>query len=389
MRKIGLFISANPRNGGLLQYTRSILASFQSLPVDAFHKAILCTDKWWENELAGVSCAEFVTNGLLGRFFKLNLWLLIPGMQERLRSFCIRYCSLSKRIDAFGCDLWIFPAQDTWIYLNNSPSLAVVHDLMHRYEKSFREVGSPWEALARDRHYAQICRHAKAILVESSTGRKQLIESYGPEIERIFVLPYAPSLAIRKGRRVNRDLHDRLPPKFIFYPAQFWEHKNHKNIVLAIARLKSHFPDVHAVFAGAPKNGYEAVVKMISSMNLSNHFTFLGYVPDEDMPELYRRARALIYPTFFGPTNLPPLEAFASGCPVAVSDIYGMREQVGDAALLFDPRSVDEIAWVIRSVWTDDGLCKTLAERGMEKAGKWNQNHFSAAFANILKTVLS
>ena len=82
------------------------------------------------------------------------------------------------------------------------------------------------------------------------------------------------------------------------------------------------------------------------------------------MPEFYRRARAMVMPTFFGPTNIPPLEAFALGCPVAVSNIYGIPEQVGDAALLFDPNSVEEIADCIERLWQDDALCASLISKG-------------------------
>src|SRR6185503_2369353 len=121
---------------------------------------------------------------------------------------------------------------------------------------------------------------------------------------------------------------------------------------------------------------------------IESSVSFVGRVPDADMAQFYRRARCLVMPTFFGPTNIPPLEAFALGCPAAVSGIYGMPEQVGDAALTFDPRSQDEIADALRRLWTDDALCLRLRERGHERARAWNQAAFNRRLEAILDVAL-
>ena len=70
-------------------------------------------------------------------------------------------------------------------------------------------------------------------------------------------------------------------------------------------------------------------------------------------------------PSYFGPTNIPPLEAMALGCPVAVSNKYAMPEQVGDAGLLFDPDSPEEIAKCIKAMWLDDKLRQKMINKDM------------------------
>jgi glycosyltransferase involved in cell wall biosynthesis len=89
-------------------------------------------------------------------------------------------------------------------------------------------------------------------------------------------------------------------------------------------------------------------------------------------------------PTFFGPTNIPPLEAFELGCPVATSRIYGVPEQLGDAALLFDPHSIEEIHDCLVRLWMDNSLCDDLAQRGRERARKWGPEQFAARFRDIV-----
>jgi glycosyltransferase involved in cell wall biosynthesis len=87
-------------------------------------------------------------------------------------------------------------------------------------------------------------------------------------------------------------------------------------------------------------------------------------------------------PTFFDPTNLPPLEALAFGCPAAVS--YSMPEQANGVALLFDPTSIDELSAVLEPLWIDDALCGPVAEKGREKIERWGSAKFSGATHDIL-----
>jgi glycosyltransferase involved in cell wall biosynthesis len=106
------------------------------------------------------------------------------------------------------------------------------------------------------------------------------------------------------------------------------------------------------------------------------------------LPEFYRRARALVMPTFFGPTNIPPLEALSCGCPVAVSNIYAMPEQLGDAALYFDPASPSEIASALERLWRDDALCARLREQGQRRIASWTPAHFARRLKAVLDDVL-
>ena len=112
-----------------------------------------------------------------------------------------------------------------------------------------------------------------------------------------------------------------------------------------------------------------------SQLQPSINVSFLGFVPLEDLVALYRGAFALSYVTFFGPENLPTLEAFALGCPVIASDVSGAREQLGDAALFVDPRNPSEIAAAIKSL-QDDDLRRSLIDKGRARAERWTAKDF-------------
>jgi glycosyltransferase involved in cell wall biosynthesis len=95
------------------------------------------------------------------------------------------------------------------------------------------------------------------------------------------------------------------------------------------------------VFCGSDKGNESYIKQMAAELDLADQVKFLGFVPQEDLCSLYRNAFALTYVTFNGPNGLPPLEAFALGCPVVASKILG--EQLGDGALLVDLSSLKKL----------------------------------------------
>lgn len=384
-KKIGLFLNARPHDGGAFQYSQSILEAIAALPRDRYAPLVAFTNRDWLDAIEAKALPSlFLSTGIWGFFARKKISTLLPIPWWRRIS---PYLSLLIRtMKKQACHLWIFPAQDTWTYLCPFPALSTVYDLMHRYESRFPEVGSRGIYNNRERHYRQICRWAKGILVDSPIGQQQLMESYGIAQDKIHILPYVASRPTTTYI-LETLTHFNLPDKFLFYPAQFWKHKNHQGLVEEVHELRNQIPDLRLVFSGVEKNCYGAVQQLIHRLDLNNFIRFTGYVSDRIMPMLYQRARGLIMPTFFGPTNIPPLEAMAEGCPVAVSDIYGMREQLGDAALYFNPSSIADIATAIRTIWTDDELCRELSQRGLQHHRQWNPHHFNDRLRVILQAI--
>ncbi len=388
IKRIGLFLDKAPHAGGAFNYSLSMLEAVSAMPRDLYHAVVVYTNKEWLERLKkyDIECS-YVSIPLVSRMAEY-IWrkagLPIIGWRKFITPIYPPSCHLL----ALDCVLWIYPAQDPMTYLLPVPALATVHDLMHRYEPKFPEVSG---YRMRELHYRAICRWAKGILVDSEIGKKQLVESYDVDPEWVYPLPYiAPAyMTISKATNHQFDEHYRLPSRFFYYPAQFWSHKNHGAILRAMKLLSPSYPDIEFVFSGAPKNGLKNIKKLASSLGIAERIHNLGYIPDEDVAEIYCRARALIMPTFFGPTNIPPLEAMAVGCPVAVSAIYGMPAQCGDAALYFDPNSDKEIADVMAQLWSDDKCCAMLAERGRMRALMYTQEAFDQKVAMIVNKMIS
>lgn len=382
---IGIFLGVAPNAGGMFQYAESLLNALKTMHEQGHEIQIAYISLDWEKVLSNYPFkVTKITSGKFGlRMAELTMIALIPGSIARF--FTGIFNPILKQLIRLHCDCWLFPAQDALSYQIKLPVVATVHDLMHRYEPSFPEVSKNGRWLVREHRFRSLVSWARIILVDSEVGRQHVVESYGTNPEKIFVLPYVPPSYIVSAN-VPEDFEKRysLPEKFIFYPAQFWAHKNHQKLICAASKIRSRIPDISLVFTGGISKEYEEVKRFVVEQGMDDRITFMGYVPDNDLVGFYHRARAMMMPTFFGPTNIPPLESFVCGCPTAVSNIYGMPEQVGDAALLFNPLSVNEIAAVMEKLWVDDALCRKLCSKGYAKTKEWNQDHFAKTFHNIM-----
>ncbi len=386
MKRIGILLTSEG-GGGTFQYTQAMLDAVLALPRSEYTIVAAVTHDLWLDRLDAsvevVRLADTSWNRALNR-----IWHLSRLPVSLWRRTAAHLDSNASKLVSARCNLWICPNHERYSFRARVPAVGTVHDLMHRYESRFPEVSEHGEFESREFHFRETCRWARGVIVDSNIGARQVAESYGIDPAKVYVLPYiAPGYILDRAvsENANTALHSELPGKFFFYPAQFYRHKNHSTLIAAVARMRDAHPDVRLVLVGArDRNGYDDLRRQVESLALGQNVIFLGYVRDEDMAGLYERARALVMPTYFGPTNIPQLEAFALGCPVATSRIYGIPEQVGDAALLFDPSSVDEIHDALVRLWTDEGLCAELAARGREHSRRWGRPQFRVRVRQIV-----
>lgn len=256
----------------------------------------------------------------------------------------------------------------------DTPFVATVWDLQHRLQPWFPEVSAAGEWLRREKHLSTLLRRATRVIVGTNAGADELSRFYGIPAERIWILPHpAPGRIPEVVRPPEKAPHR----NFILYPAQFWPHKNHVNLLhaLDLVRRDSQL-DLDLVLVGSDRATRERIAILAKELNLEQNVRFEGFVERERLFSLYDRAFALTYVSYFGPENLPPLEAFAVGCPVIASRVPGAEEQLGDAALLVDPSSAEQIADAITTLWSKPELRRELIARGRRRAGAWTPGDF-------------
>ena len=252
------------------------------------------------------------------------------------------------------------------------PFITTVWDLAHRSRPYFPEVSSTgWDWEAREQTYRSVLPRASFILTGTNAGKGEIVHYYGVNPENVIVVPFpAPAFPSEDDRHGILDIREKYEIRgdFLIYPAQFWPHKNHVNILIALALLKHRGTVIEMVFTGSDKGNAGHVFRKINELGLHDQVHVLGFVPREDLRALYSKALALTFASFFGPDNIPPLEAFALGCPVIASRVSGAEEQLGDAALLFDPAEPEDLVSAILTISQDQQLRARMVQKGAEIA---------------------
>jgi glycosyltransferase involved in cell wall biosynthesis len=207
-----------------------------------------------------------------------------------------------------------------------------------------------------------------AILVDCETNKKDAIQRYGIDEKRVHVQPFLPGESIQRTASVV-DIKKRfsLNNDYIYYPAQLWAHKNHYYVLEGLRTLKEKYGIcVDAVFSGSDKGNLSYILESAKKIGIYEQVHYIGFVENKLIYDLYTQALALVMPTFLGPTNIPPLEAFELGCPVLYSDIAGVRDQVEGAALFMDLKDPYSMARQLLKVIQKDKEVEQLKIKGKE-----------------------
>lgn len=291
-----------------------------------------------------------------------------------------------KVFESHGIDLiWcVAPGVPTYAL----PYVTTIWDLQHRLQPVFPEVAAHAEWEERERFFSREIGQAAIVIVGTAAGQAEVERFYGVPATRIRRLPHpTPSFALDAPTTTDDSALARygLQPGYVLYPAQFWAHKNHVGLLRALRLLRDeHDVDLRAVFVGSDKGNEAHVRQVAESLGLGAQVRFLGFVPRSDLVTLYQHAFAMAYVSFFGPENLPPLEAFALGCPVVASDVPGAQEQLGDAALLAPPTSELQIANALLTLHRDASLRRRLIEHGHKRARAITAAHFVEGMFGIM-----
>ncbi len=377
MNKIGILLTSPKEVGGIYQYSLSVIEALNLLNKKKRIKVeYYYSDKHWEKHLPKISKGIYIRKG----FFKKILRKFISIIFSNNTRYLILKEFLNEEVKVLNkskCDLIIFPSQNITSYQVNKKSLSTIHDLMHKYEYRFSEYTN--EIISqRDIHYQNICKFCDGILVDSSMGKNHVINSYKVKKKKIFPLPFIGPKYLAYKKKINVFKKFNIKEKYLFYPAQFWEHKNHINLIKAFKDVIKRNKDVAMVFCGAKKNFYNEVYNFVKINNLEKKIIFLGRVPDKLMSPLYSNAIATVYPSFCGPTNIPPLESISLNTPVICSNAYFMKQQMGDSAIFFNPKNYKSISKQINLLINNKKLRRKLIKNGKRKISEYNITHFSS-----------
>ncbi|RZK24468.1 MAG: glycosyltransferase family 1 protein [Flavobacterium sp.] len=387
MKKIGIVIGLNQYGGGTYQWTLNILESLDALASSANVEIFIISRTAEDAKYVTEKYPRFKLKALPTWIALLNRAVIkLYNHFPKLAPLCRLMLPLNHVAKSIKLDLLIFPGANLDICLYNRRSLFMFCDISHKYYPHFPEVGGSKGIRIRELIFGDGCSNATGVIVESEELKHEVAKYYDIDLSKLYVLYQIFSTQLLTNPEVT-DEHQ-LPEKYLFYPAQLWEHKNHINLLKAFKVIISELPEMKLVLTGSRKEGDQKIFDQIEELELKDSVFYYGYVSDTFISKIFKNAFAMVMPTYFGPTNIPTLEAFHYGCPAVISDLPGVREQAEDAALYFDPDNYLAIAEQVLKL-TEEHTRAELIKKGHKRMEELSFERYNRHFHSHINTVLS
>jgi glycosyltransferase involved in cell wall biosynthesis len=361
----------DPQSGGGHTFEREILEALQRAAASSAHRfTVLCPEASaaaLAKELSGSALGVVAVPRHTGRLAAMALREI-----ESVRAHWRRQSDIDRVAIANGIEfVWFLSAQPD---RTDIPFMTVVWDLQHRATPWFPEMSAHGTWDGRDSVHRWFLQRATKIITGTRVGRDQLMQFFQIPSDNILTLPHpTPSYVFRETETTSANAIEKLglTQPYVLYPAQFWPHKNHVNLLLAVADLKKKGMTVSVALVGSDQGNRQFIEDVAVREGISGQVHFLGFVERDVLVALYRQALALAYVSWCGPENLPPLEAFALGCPVIATRIPGAEEQLGDAALFCEPGDPASVSAAIANVHADAEVRTKLIDAGRIRARRF------------------
>ncbi len=260
-------------------------------------------------------------------------------------------------VDNLNFDIVHFPTQ--FGFETSIPSLYQPHDFQH---KEFPEFFQSETLLLREIGMRTMMEQSTLIALGTQWTIKDLVKHYPEFAFKTINLPVFPRLLPTFS---EADLNIEKPQyEYILYPAMNWPHKNHVRLLEAFQIVVRQYPDLKLVLTGGNFRDDKNFSRKLDALNLRGNVSMTGYLSESELANMYEGAKAVVVPSLFESESLPIWEAFRFGVPVAASNVTALPAQVGNAAILFNPFEVREIAESILRIISNKSLQLELKNSG-------------------------
>jgi glycosyltransferase involved in cell wall biosynthesis len=243
------------------------------------------------------------------------------------------------------------------------PQITVFHDLQHvRHPEYFRWFDLPfWRVLLFGSAHV-----SHTLLADSRATARDLLQHYRLPANKVRV-------ALLGADPIFFDLAQRRRPEpFLLAVSTLHPHKNLDGLLRAFVEFHRERPEFRLTVCGLRGFFTGPLHDLRERLGLQDAVDFPGWIPRQELHDLYARAWAFVYPSLFEGFGIPVLEAMAAGVPAACSDIEPIASNVGDAALRFDPQDPAAMVAALRRIVSDEALRARLAEAGPRQAAEFS-----------------
>lgn len=286
-------------------------------------------------------------------------WLMRPLYYAWQNS--IMYLSL-KRYDV---DILHLPNL-TPLALRFVPTVVTIPDLAHFSLAKYSRARQWYREMVPH----LISNNADRIITISESAKHDIVKITGCSPSKIDVTYLASTFAVCSEATIASTVLSKygIKGRYILYVGNALPHKNLPRVLQAFAEIASQFPDIHLVLVGIVRS--QAPIELINEIEeaeLEGRVSFVGYVPEQELPLFYKGASVFVFPSLYEGFGLPVLEAMTCNVPVVTSNVSSLPEVAGNAALLVDPTDSQKIAKAIRSILNDRVLSVELGRKGQKQ----------------------
>jgi glycosyltransferase involved in cell wall biosynthesis len=265
------------------------------------------------------------------------------------------------------------------LLLGKKPVVTVIQDLLpFAYGKG--QYDSAAKYFFKRRAITLAAKKSDRLIVAYPSTKQEVVERFGVAPEKVVVIPYG----IDHGRFSPGPIRKGSPRRILFI-GEAIRGKGADTVLHAFSRLRKDVADVELKM-GSRGAELEYLKRLSRELGIDDRTEFLGRIPDDELPDLYRSAEVFVFPSRHG-FGLPTIEAMACGVPTVSGKIFDAIDFVGDAGLLSDPNRPDEVAADIRRLLTDDALWLKCREQGLERAGQFSWDRMAKETLEVCNEV--
>lgn len=386
-------------NGGVKLLALELIKGFQEIsPQNSF---LLLTASWNDKDLSFLDSANTQRLCILKKHKPLitDASTGLGSIEKRLRNIWRllinrSHFNLGRNgiLSQKGVDVLFCPFTAPTYAESGIPVVSLVCDLQH---KDYPQFFNANDIYARDAFIGEVIKKADAIICISETTRRSVIHHLKADPDKTHMVHNCIHVRLKNidplliSEHLNYFNIGNRP--YMFYPANFWPHKNHRMLITAYGMYVARNPEsnIDLVFTGALEEAQQKLRDNVRRMGLEERIHFLGYLPDDQLTSVWQGCSFLVFPSLYEGFGIPVLEAMQFGKPVLCSNVTSLPEVAGTAALYFDPRKPEEIVQCMEKLIGIQDLCAVLVKRGYERLSYFQPGAMVRNYLQCIEDVLA
>lgn len=318
-----------------------------------------------------------------------NVRFVKKNWPNKLFNFCQKFLHhpkidlfIAKKFSLEKIDYFFSPNLNFTALSKKPKKILTIHDLSFDFFPEYLSFKQKlWHLFINPKKQ---CLGTDIILTPSENTKRDLVNFYNLVEKKIHTIYPGLSSVFQNTSEQEKKLN--LPDNYILFLGALEPRKNILGVIEAYEKAFTRLSlPYHLVIAGAPGWKNKEIFEKIEKSPLKQKITFIGYVKNEDKPELYRRSSIFVYPSFYEGFGFPVLEAMHCHVPVITSNISSLVEITSKNAYLIDPNKPEQISDGLIKILNEQSIKNDLILKAKIRSEKFSWNSSAKDFLNILK----